>query len=293
MFFESKFINFEALLQRFVKFTHDTLEFARRETLAYCDQFIETNADVAPSSTPEDLTAKVSKYFEDTAALEAKVTALKASVSMANRQAKEAGQSAKKSTTLTVAQRAEAEGLMKRISDSLSGSEETLSEISEVLHRVPQIKSAHDLLSSQMHRFSERLAEAYETMSLGLTAESLVHEISVIAEGLAERVAEVKKFFDNSARFEAKTKAFVRHVDTSITALRKQLGHLDPSLKYAREKREAIDMLEFAEGLKTYHESRWRDGDIVMDVRNESDKSFIVDVNTGKLTQIFDNLIQK
>ena len=80
-----------------------------------------------------------------------------------------------------------------------------------------------------MQRFSERLTEAYETMSLGLTAEALVHEISVIADGMAERVSDLKKFIDNPAKVEAKTKAFVRHVDSSIAALRKQLGHLDPS----------------------------------------------------------------
>lgn len=285
------FLNFEALLQRFVKFTHDTLEFARRETLAYCDQFIQETANVAPTMTTDELAAKVSRYFEATASLEAKVTALRSSVAMATRQAKEAGQSARKSARLTNEQRAEAEGIIQRITDAFAGSEDALTDISGVLSQVPEIHSTYELLSGQMQRFSERLTEAYETMSLGLTAEALVHEISVIADGLAERVADLKKFLDNPARIEAKTKAFVRHVDTSIAALRKQLGHLDPSLKYAREKREAIDMLEFCENLKSYHESRWREGDLVMEVVSPSDTEFVVSVNLGKLTQIFDNLI--
>ncbi len=285
------FLNFEALLQRFVKFTHDTLEFARRETLSYCDQFVQESANVAPTMTTEELAAKVSRYFEATASLEAKVTALRSSVAMATRQAREAGQSARKSARLTAEQRAEAEAIIQRISDAFAGSEEALADISRVLSQVPEIRSTYELLSGQMQRFRERLTEAYETMSLGLTSEALVHEISVIADGLAERAADLKKFLDNPARVEAKTKAFVRHVDTSIAALRKQLGHLDPSLKYAREKRESIDMLEFCEGLKSYHESRWRDGDLVMEVVSPSAAEFVVSVNRGKLTQIFDNLI--
>jgi C4-dicarboxylate-specific signal transduction histidine kinase len=90
---------------------------------------------------------------------------------------------------------------------------------------------------------------------------------------------------------ETKTKSFVRHVDTSIAALRKQLGHLDPSLKYARERRERIVLLEFFESLKSYHESRWREDDLVMDISAPSGDDFVVSVNRGKLTQIFDNLI--
>ena len=285
------FLNFEALLQRFVKFTHHTMEFARRETISYCDQFVQETANVGPTITTEELAAKVSRYFESTSLLEAKVTALRSSVAMASRQAKEAGQSARRSPRLTAEQRAEAEGIMRSITDALAGSEAALHDLSDLLSQIPEIRSAYELLSAQMQRFSERLTEAYEAMSLGLTAEALVHEISVIADGIAERAAEVKKFLDNPARIEAKTKAFVRHVDTSIAALRKQLGHLDPSLKYAREKREPIDMLEFCEALKSYHESRWREGDLLMEIVAPSAKAFVVSVNRGKLTQIFDNLI--
>jgi signal transduction histidine kinase len=285
------FLNFEALLQRFVKFTHDTLEFARRETISYCDQFVQAAANVPPTITPEELAAKVSRYFESTSRLEEKVSALRISVASASRQAKEAGQTARKSPRLTPEQRAEAEGIMRSIGDALVGSETALQDLSDLLSEVPEIRSAYELLSVQIQRFNERLTEAYEAMSLGLTAEALVHEISVIADGLAERAADIKKFLDNPTRIEAKTNAFVRHVDTSVAALRKQLGHLDPSLKYAREKREQIDMLEFCEALKAYHESRWRQRDLVMEMVAPSAKDFVVSVNRGKLTQIFDNLI--
>jgi signal transduction histidine kinase len=285
------FLNFEALLQRFVKFTHDTLEFARRETISYCDQFVQEAANVGPTITTEELAAKVSRYFESTSQLEAKVTTLRSSVALVSRQAKEAVQSVRKPSRLTPEQRAETEGIMRSIGDALAGSEAALQDLSDLLSQIPEIRGAYELLSAQMQQFSERLTEAYETMSLGLTAEALVHEISVIADGLAERAADIKKFLDNPARIEAKTNAFVRHVDTSIAALRKQLGHLDPSLKYAREKREPIEMLEFCEALKSYHESRWREGDLIIEIVAPSAKDFVVFVNRGKLTQIFDNLI--
>lgn len=284
------FLNFEGLLRLFVKFTHDTLEFVRRETLAYCDQFVEESANVSPSITTEELAEKVGRYFESTALLEAKVTALRSSMAMVSQRVAEAGQTTKNSQSLTTQQRNEAQSIMKIVGEALHSAEVALADLSSLLGQAPEIRSTYDVLSAQMRRFSQRLSEAYETMSLGLTAEALVHEISVIAEGLAERAADLKKYLDNPSRVEAKTRSFVRHVDTSIAAFRKQLGHLDPSLKYARERREAINLLEFFESLKEYHESRWRERDLVMEIVS-SEAEFVVSVNRGKLTQIFDNLI--
>jgi signal transduction histidine kinase len=285
------FLNFEGLLKLFVKFTHDTLEYARRETLAFCDQFVEEAAHVSPSITTEELAEKVGKYFESAAALEAKVSALRGSMAMVGRQVEDAQKAAKSSSVLTKQQRDEAEAMMRGVGDSLSGAEGALAALGELLGYTPEIRNSYDVLSAQIRRFSQRMSHAYETMSLGLTAEALVHEISVIAEGLAERAADLTKHIDNPSRVEARTKSFLRHVDTSVAALRKQLGHLDPSLKYARERRESIDLLEFLESLKAYHESRWREGDMVMEVESPSSDAFSVFVNRGKLTQIFDNLI--
>jgi signal transduction histidine kinase len=285
------FLNFEALLSRFVKFTHDTLEFARRETIVYCDKFVHESANVTPTISTEELAAKVAGYFDSTSSLSAKVSGLRDSVALAMRRTQEATQSAKRSTKITEEQRAAAESILLPVTQELAHAETVLDELARVMGTVPEIRSTYQVLSDQIQRFTQRLGDAYETMSLGLTAESLVHEISVIADGLAVRVADLKKHLDNPARLESKMKAFVRHVDTSIAALRKQLGHLDPSLKYARERREDIDMLEFCEALKEYHESRWREGDLKMEISVLPGKDFIVSINRGKLTQIFDNLI--
>ena len=282
------FQNFETLLQKFVKFTHDTLEFARRETITYCDKFVHESANATPTTSTEELAAKVAGYFEATSSLGAKVTGLRDSVAFAMRRTQEASQSVKRSSKLSEEQKTTALGILQPVVDELGGAQMALTELAGLMGTVPEIRSTYQLLSGQMQRFTQRLSDAYETMSLGLTAEALVHEISVIADGLAERAAELKKHLDNPARLESKIKAFVRHVDTSIAALRKQLGHLDPSLKYARERRGTP---EFCESLKSYHESRWREGDITMEITAQPGTDFVVNINRGKLTQIFDNLI--
>jgi len=53
---------------------------------------------------------------------------------------------------------------------------------------------------------------------------------------------------------------------SSIAALRKQMAHLAPSLRYVRERRESIDVAEFLDGAEEYYRSRWLDKAIRIDV---------------------------
>jgi signal transduction histidine kinase len=128
-------------------------------------------------------------------------------------------------------------------------------------------------------------------MGLGLTAEALVHEITYIADGLGERVAEVRRDLKKRNIADERVHGFVRHVDAAGNALRKQLAHLDPALRFVREKREVIPLVGFLQDIKAYHEARWREGDLQVQVEQLSRANFDVRTNRGKLTQIFDNLI--
>ncbi len=65
-----------------------------------------------------------------------------------------------------------------------------MGEVNRVLREAPEIQRSHAVLQAQVERFHDQLSQAYETMGLGLTAEALVHEITYIADGLGERVAE-------------------------------------------------------------------------------------------------------
>jgi signal transduction histidine kinase len=69
------------------------------------------------------------------------------------------------------------------------------------------------------------------------------------------------------------------------------MAHLAPSLKYVREKRERIDVLEFLDEIENYYEPRWKDEAIRLDVKKRAGSDDLqVFMNRGKLTQVFDNL---
>ena len=110
--------------------------------------------------------------------------------------------------------------------------ESAMGEVNRVLREAPEIQRSHAVLQAQVERFHDQLSQAYETMGLGLTAEALVHEITYIADGLGERVVRVRRYLKGRNAADEKIQSFVRHVDAAVNALRKQLAHLDPALRF-------------------------------------------------------------
>ena len=89
--------------------------------------------------------------------------------------------------------------------------------------------------------------------------------------------------------FEAPT--YVEHVQSSIAAMRKQLAHLTPSLRYLRERRERIEVFTWARDLSTFHNDNFDKKGVRVVVVRDGTNGFVVNMNRGKLTQILDNLI--
>jgi signal transduction histidine kinase len=180
---------------------------------------------------------------------------------------------------------------LERLRDSVGQAVHAIGAVESLLGEVPRIQASLSVLQTQIERFNERLAQMYETMGLGITAEALVHEISYIAAGLAARLAEITRYLKSSSSPDPKLQVFARHVEATIAALRKQLGHLDPALRYVREQRESINLPRFLSEMQEYHQSRWRSGDLSIELVLLSDSEFDLSLNRGKLTQIVDNLI--
>jgi signal transduction histidine kinase len=69
------------------------------------------------------------------------------------------------------------------------------------------------------------------------------------------------------------------------------MSFLSPTLKYVREKREDIVIIDLIKELIDYYKDRMNDNSIVMKAFSESTEPFCVNINKGKLIQIIDNLV--
>ncbi len=283
--------NFRLLLDRFVDFTATTLSFLRRNTNAFCDNYQEKKADVPPSLSPDDLVKEIGQELDAVAKIQ-KFVRKSRDVLAAAAEELDASEKAAASTIFSSEPEfRDARAVLDRIQRAVENAQKALSDAQGSLDRLGLLHDRYNVLQAHLDQLNERLLVTYETMSLGLTAEALAHEIRFITDGIATRSSEIARYV-NKKPDDGKTKGYIRHVRAATAALRKQLAHLDPSLKYAREQREVFDLFDFLEELQKHHEGRWRKRvPISCQIDRLRREQFTLKVNRGKMTQIFDNLV--
>ena len=180
---------------------------------------------------------------------------------------------------------------LKEVSATAANAEKMLEEVSSALDRASELKSLREVLDRRWETFQGELSTLYESISLGLTAEVLSHEIHNIADGLARRSSTLLREVKKGGVRLAAVVAYSEHVRSSVAAMRKQLAHLTPSLRYLRERRERIEVLTFVRELAAFYNEKLANKKIEVVVEEGRSPAFAVHMNKGKVTQVFDNLV--
>ena len=180
-------------------------------------------------------------------------------------------------------------GLME-VSATAENEEKVLTEVSAALDQASELKSLREVLDRRWETLHDEVSALYESISLGITAEALAHEIHNIADRLARKSSKLLREMNSGAR-KASMVAYIEHVRSSVTAMRKQLTHLTPSLRYLREQRERIEVIAWAKELATFYNEKIGAKEIEVVVGQDRAIGFAVNMNKGKLTQVFDNLV--
>ncbi len=172
----------------------------------------------------------------------------------------------------------------------LAEARDTVEEVETLLDRLPNLRAQAEIVEAEIKELEHNRADYIEMIGLGLTAEALSHEMSIAINRLdaATRITTRKQRGARGMTPE-EIAGYVAEVQYAIAALRKQLGHLDPSLRYARHHRRDIKVGQFIENICEYHRSRWKTNELELTVRAHSD--FAIHANPGRMTQVFDNLI--
>jgi len=163
--------------------------------------------------------------------------------------------------------------------------------VEQYLSEVIDSKLLVDAVNARYESLQGEIEEFVETTSLGLTAEALSHEIRQIAEQLSLRTKRISDRLRSQSANDASLITYVEFVNSSVNALLKQMGHLAPSLKYIREKRDEITVTDFFRETIDYYGERLGRSKINIDLRIVNGKNFILFMNKGKLVQIVDNLV--
>ena len=114
------------------------------------------------------------------------------------------------------------------------------------------------------------------------------HEISNIAQRLIRNSDSIRDY-NNGIYKDGKINGYSEQVRSMASTLVRQVSHLDSSLKYVRERKEAFGISAFVDDCLSYFHERLKRKCISVKVSAIND--FTVFMNKGRLLQVFDNLI--
>ena len=180
--------------------------------------------------------------------------------------------------------------LLSDIRGKLKEASELVRELEQLLNRAEQIGRIAELLQPKIETLENQITDFSELASLGLTAEVLTHEIHNIADRLAYETNRVEGSLSRKKIVIPEVVAFAEQVHSIVSALRRQLSHVSPALRFVREKRDLLEMNKYLDEVKEYHLERFFRKNIGINVI-KCKSNFIVNVNRGKLTQVIDNIV--
>lgn len=285
------FRNFYALLEEFKSFTTTAHEFFGRSWAEFRKMRNEALAQVDSRKTVEDISHAIKKGLAEAPQHQKSLDVFKARLSasaLASKAVVSRLQSAKEITP----------ELREKLTDALSDLEPLLAEANDVIGRlsmyleeIGSLRGMGQVLEDRVDGLRRQMDDMYETVALGLTAEALSHEVYNVADQLAKRTKFAQTTLRNRGINDRPILAFIEYVQSSVTALRKQMSFLSPSLRYVREQRHDIEVGEFAAELVEFYRERLGKNKITMTVSCTNAAPFGVRMNKGKLTQIVDNLV--
>jgi signal transduction histidine kinase len=278
-------------MESFTDFAADAQEFLRRSWTAYKKEKYRESAQVPSAATPEQLA-------NDMSALLARASGYRTSLTNAAKRIASTVSAATKVISDVSAGRLTGNGArdavsaeMNTLMSQIQQAETTIREVGSYLAELEKLESVARVIADQIDSLRDRISRVYEVIGLGLTAESLSHEIETIASQLAHRNDQIIRYIGSRGPRDSKLVEFTQHVKSAISGLRKQLTYLSPSLTYVRERREEIDVPLFLTDVYKHHLPRLSDSRISLAINRQSSDKFTVNMNRGKLIQIMDNLI--
>lgn len=283
--------NFYSILKEVVKFTSELQETLRRGFVAYRKERHRSEAGVTPDVTAEAIATRITDRLSKAKKQRTAIKEIGHSLEAADLKAQITFEKLSSVPGIGKAERGELEQFRK---DAKAQIDEALSLIKLLDDNVRDLSELSDqgqVLAAELQGLKTRLADMYEMVGLGLTAEALSHEIHNIADRLAARARDALRHLDRAKQPDPKVTSFVEHVRTAVAALRKQLSHLAPSMRYVREQRESIEVASFVGKLVEYYNERFEGKGIAAEVKIAGDGDFTIDMNPGKLTQVIDNVV--
>jgi len=278
------FRNFGRLLQAFAANVEQLHDAVGRGWVEFVKQQLAEEAGVVEDEDAEEAAEELAEQLEQGRELSGRVAQTAAHISTIVSTAgtlEEEGEDADPEAVAAAS---------RDLREAVESAQEILGEIEDYLGRLTAGAVLPVLLGQEIRSLRDQVILSLETMSLGITAEALVHELLNVCDQLESRSDAFAKKASGNKLAARDALGFADFVRASARALRKQTSHLQPSLRYVRDRKDTIALCEFMEDSAEQFRRRVDQERITITVNCAAD--FSARINRGKLSQIVDNLLQ-
>ena len=282
------YLNFMKILNQFISFTHKAHQFIGRSAVEFRKIAIAKGQRTA-AATPREMTTRLSETLQSAKDYRLAAASINESLSEGLEVADDiARRLASNESPLELAsiELAKRVNILQSCAESaMIGADRIASFISDL-----EEQSAVALrLQHELEALEEQLLLSYETMGVGLIAESLAHEISNIVDRLTARTNSIRKRVGEKYSQDRVISRYIGEVRTSTHGLRMQVAHLAPYLRYVRDARETFSVSSVLDDTRTYFLSRWSGESLTIQI--DIVKDIQLNMNRGRLLQVLDNLL--
>lgn len=281
--------NFRYLMKRAVKLVNRTNESLRRGYLSYVGVKAQQDLSIADfdlSETFEEMRNTSSESRE----LKAEVAKAADAVESSYARVKASSRAIESGPLLHTEEERTIAPMLRNTEEALKDANSTLKRVKAVLPKAERLGKLADVLESDLEHLRNELQMFSELAGLGMTAEALSHEMKIIANGLVTRTRSLLRKLERRKSADPEIVTYTEQVYSAVERMRKQISHLDPSLRYVREQSHTIEMLSFFVEIADFYRDRLARSDLEISlVRPFED--FEIQMNRGKLTQVIDNLV--
>jgi signal transduction histidine kinase len=181
------------------------------------------------------------------------------------------------------------EDFLKTLITNIEDIEKTLLSLNIVIDDASMLAQTLDIIQPKIQLLEEQIFNFSELAGLGLISEALSHEIAIIADKLSNQAERVFKKVESEDIQKSDIYVLIEYIKSAVNGLHLQLKHLDPTLKYLREKKESFSVNDYFESQKIFYNSRFTKVKIKYSIDIFED--FSIRINRGKFTQIIDNIV--
>lgn len=177
----------------------------------------------------------------------------------------------------------------KKLLEKLKQVQDIFQKFQKIVDKTKNLKDVINILEPKIKILEEQLDDFSELASLGLTAKSVSHEFATIAERLSEKAAFYSNKLQSKQLTDSDIYVLMEYINSTVNGLKIQLKHLDPALKYNKEKKSNISLSNLFHEEKEYYSNRFSKKEIEFSIN--SIDNFSIKMNKGKFIQIIDNLL--